>query len=260
MADSLVPIYIMGKRYEVPQGLTIMSALEWAGYQLIRGCGCRGGFCGACATVYRVPGNFRIHVGMACQTAFWQQLTATDGYGSLSRYFLSRFEVGRLGDTEVKETIARSLAKTGISFDPDVLDLVCRHVAGHPFEMQVLCHHLFNNQMSRRVRLEAWESALARALRDLGVGVFNRMLSAVGHEELRVLRAVAQMDMAATVADIAGRCGVDSQSSDIDMVKEHLSILVRKSLVTHDSHGRYAAADPMLKAYVCRSHDRLPSG
>ncbi|SHJ05026.1 4Fe-4S dicluster domain-containing protein [Desulfofundulus thermosubterraneus] len=75
MGESLVPIYIMGKRYEVPEGLTIMKALEWAGYQLIRGCGCRGGFCGACATVYRVPGNFRIQVGLACQTPVTPHMT-----------------------------------------------------------------------------------------------------------------------------------------------------------------------------------------
>ena len=27
-----------------------MGAMEYAGYQLMRGCGCRNGFCGACAT------------------------------------------------------------------------------------------------------------------------------------------------------------------------------------------------------------------
>lgn len=58
----------MGKRYDVPEGLTIMKALEWAGYRLVRGCGCRGGFCGACGTVYRVPGDYRLKVGLACQT------------------------------------------------------------------------------------------------------------------------------------------------------------------------------------------------
>ncbi|HHW44197.1 MAG TPA: 4Fe-4S ferredoxin, partial [Desulfotomaculum sp.] len=31
MAESLIPVYIMGKRYDVPEGLTIMKALEWAG-------------------------------------------------------------------------------------------------------------------------------------------------------------------------------------------------------------------------------------
>jgi hypothetical protein len=41
--EELIPIYVMGKRYEVPAGLTIMKALEYSGYQLKRGCGCRGG-------------------------------------------------------------------------------------------------------------------------------------------------------------------------------------------------------------------------
>lgn len=61
-------IFIMGKGYEVPAGLTILKAMEYAGYRLVRGVGCRGGFCGACATVYRKAGDFRLYVGLACQT------------------------------------------------------------------------------------------------------------------------------------------------------------------------------------------------
>lgn len=68
MAEEMVNIYIMGKQYQVPYGLTIMKAMEYAGYRFIRGCGCRGGFCGACGTVYRKPGDFRLKVGLACQT------------------------------------------------------------------------------------------------------------------------------------------------------------------------------------------------
>jgi ferredoxin len=63
-----ISVSIMGKRYQVPQGLTILKAMEYAGYRLVRGVGCRGGFCGACATVYRVHGDYRIKVGLACQT------------------------------------------------------------------------------------------------------------------------------------------------------------------------------------------------
>lgn len=65
---SLVTIYVMGKAYQVPEGLTIMKAMEYAGYQFIRGCGCRGGFCGACGTVYRVESSYKVKVGLACQT------------------------------------------------------------------------------------------------------------------------------------------------------------------------------------------------
>ncbi|MBW2038944.1 MAG: 4Fe-4S dicluster domain-containing protein [Deltaproteobacteria bacterium] len=66
--QRLIPIYIMGKRYMVPDSLTIQKAMEYAGYQLVRGCGCRGGICGACGTVYRFPDSPKIEVGLACQT------------------------------------------------------------------------------------------------------------------------------------------------------------------------------------------------
>ena len=68
MAKEKISIFIMGKEYEVPSSLTILKAMEYAGYRLIRGCGCRGGICGACATVYRLPGDYRVQVGLACQT------------------------------------------------------------------------------------------------------------------------------------------------------------------------------------------------
>ena len=55
-------------KYEVPEGLTIMTAMEYAGYELVRGCGCRNGFCGACATIYRIKGQVELHGCLACQT------------------------------------------------------------------------------------------------------------------------------------------------------------------------------------------------
>ena len=65
---NLIPIFVMGKRYDVPNSLTIQKAMEYAGYQLIRGCGCRGGICGACGTIYRFPNDYQLHYGLACQT------------------------------------------------------------------------------------------------------------------------------------------------------------------------------------------------
>jgi Fe-S oxidoreductase len=63
-----IPIYVFGRRYEVPEGLTIQKAMEFSGYQFIRSCGCRGGICGACVAEYRTPGDYRLKVALACQT------------------------------------------------------------------------------------------------------------------------------------------------------------------------------------------------
>ncbi len=63
-----VTIYIMGKAYKVPAALTVMQAMEYAGYRFTRACGCRAGFCGACSTVYRMKGEYKLLTCMACQT------------------------------------------------------------------------------------------------------------------------------------------------------------------------------------------------
>ena len=66
--ENMVNIFLFGKQYQVPDNLTIMRAMEYAGYQLVRGCGCRNGFCGACATIYRIKGDRELKACLACQT------------------------------------------------------------------------------------------------------------------------------------------------------------------------------------------------
>ena len=66
--ENMVNVYFFGKKYSVPGDLTIMTAMEYAGYTLTRGCGCRHGFCGACATIYRIKGKNELKTCLACQT------------------------------------------------------------------------------------------------------------------------------------------------------------------------------------------------
>jgi len=63
----MVKIYVNGRECEVPSGLTIVQAMEHIGYKFIRGSGCRGGFCGACATISRVKETHELTMTLACQ-------------------------------------------------------------------------------------------------------------------------------------------------------------------------------------------------
>jgi heterodisulfide reductase subunit C len=65
--QETVTIYVMGKKHKVPADLTIMKAMEYAGHQFTRGAGCRGGYCGACATIYRTKGSYKLEGALACQ-------------------------------------------------------------------------------------------------------------------------------------------------------------------------------------------------
>jgi len=66
--QKMVRVYIMGEAYMVPESSTIIMAFEYAGFQLKKGVGCREGYCGACATVYREKGDYKLKGGLGCQT------------------------------------------------------------------------------------------------------------------------------------------------------------------------------------------------
>ncbi len=71
---KMINIYVMGKQYQVPEGLTILTALEYCGYRMIRGSGCRAGFCGACATVYNFKHDPQLRFDLACQKTVEQDM------------------------------------------------------------------------------------------------------------------------------------------------------------------------------------------
>lgn len=69
LQPRMVSVEIAGKTYQVPEGITIIKALWYTGQEVIRGVGCLGGFCGACATYYRTKGDPKVKTCLACQTA-----------------------------------------------------------------------------------------------------------------------------------------------------------------------------------------------
>ncbi len=68
VAPKMITINLYGKRYRVPDNMTMLKALEYCGYAPTRGIGCRHGFCGACAMVYRIKGERQLHYCLGCET------------------------------------------------------------------------------------------------------------------------------------------------------------------------------------------------
>ena len=64
---QLINVEIRGKQYKVPEGITLIQAMWHVGIEVTRGVGCLGGVCGACSTLYRTPGSYKLKSGLACQ-------------------------------------------------------------------------------------------------------------------------------------------------------------------------------------------------
>jgi heterodisulfide reductase subunit C len=137
MASDTVPIFVMGRRFEVPSSLTIQKALEFAGYQLIRGCGCRGGICGACATVYRRPDSHKVEVGLACQTVVEPDMYLTQvPFFPANRADYRLDELKPFGATvaelypEIFKCVGCNTCTRGCPMDIDVMEYMARAMRG----------------------------------------------------------------------------------------------------------------------------------
>jgi formate hydrogenlyase subunit 6/NADH:ubiquinone oxidoreductase subunit I len=136
-AERLIPIFIMGQKYLVPDSLTIQKAMEYAGFQLVRGCGCRGGICGACGTVFRYPDSHRIDVGLACQTVVQPSMylaqipffPANKSVYDVEKLSSSGDDVARLYP-EIFKCIGCNVCTKSCPMDIDVMEYVARAIRG----------------------------------------------------------------------------------------------------------------------------------
>lgn len=194
--------------------------------------------------------NAKFLFGMTSTPSSWQELTSIKKHHPLSRYFLSRAELTPLSETEMRETIIQSLGGTGVSFCSDVINRIYEYTKGHPFEMQVLCNHLFNNQLSRRVEVDMWDKALQAALYDMGLAIFDYWFNQASREEAKVLRIIAQSETHVSAKEVyklteEGIIKVPPQN-----IAKYLQRLVEKKLIVKSSRGLYTVPDRMFRAFL----------
>jgi CheY-like chemotaxis protein len=197
----------------------------------------------------------KILVGIASTPNTWLDLTSVDKHHPLSRYFMSRVELGPLHENELRETILKSLASTGVSFSAEVIARVFKYTDGHPYEMQVLCYHLFGNQLSRRVDVDVWDKALQSALNDLGIAFFDHRFSQASSEEAKVLCHIAHAEAPMSGKEIQRRAGSGEVKVSAGNVAKYLQRLVEKKLISKSGRGFYTLPDRMFRAYICSRAD-----
>jgi hypothetical protein len=192
----------------------------------------------------------KILIGIASTTATWLELTSTSRHHPLARYFMSRVELGPLSEDELRNTIVKSLAGTAVSFSPEVMNMVFEYTEGHPYEMQVLCYHLFDNQMSRRVDANVWDKALQATLDKLGMAVFDHWYEQASSEEAKVLCIIANADLPISVKEIQHVAQTGQAKISMGNISKYLQRLLEKKLIIKSTRGFYTVADKMFRAYL----------
>jgi AAA ATPase-like protein len=98
-------------------------------------------------SLYEVPVLF----GVATTPSDWEKLAATQRRSPLSR-FLHRIGLETLSEGEFRETVTKTFRGAGVSVDDRLVTKMYEYTGGHPYEMQVLGYHIFDNHLSGRRR------------------------------------------------------------------------------------------------------------
>jgi len=194
--------------------------------------------------------NTKILFGLACIPDAWSELTSLKKHHPVSRYFYSKIKLEKLSKAELIETVCQTLAKTGVHFAPDIIEDVYTYTQGHPFEMQVLCHNLFNHQILGRVDRMVWDKALQKTVMDLGSTIFSHWFSEASPDEAEILRIFAARLESLSVKDVQAAFVVSNSSVNINSIEEYVQRLTEKQLLRRVSHGKYEIPDQMFQLYI----------
>jgi CheY-like chemotaxis protein/GTPase SAR1 family protein len=194
----------------------------------------------------------KILVGMATISSFWRQLISNKKHHPLSRYFLSKLELPLLNKEDVTETILKSLAGTGISFDHEIIDKIFFYTKGHPFEMQLLSYHLFKNQLSGRVKPEIFLKALEITVKDIGGAIFEQWLDTLTSEENAVLRLMAKREKPLNEEQVFDLTKINKLDFKFQDISTYLHNLLRKRFLSRNDKGMYEIDDPIFQIYIRR--------
>ena len=193
----------------------------------------------------------KILVGLASTSTSWLEITSVQKHHPLSRYFLSRVELTSLTEKEVQETIRESLAGTEVSFTQEVMQNIFEYSGGHPFEMQLLCYHLFSNHLSRIVEIDIWEKALQATVRDVGNAIFEKWCSDLSIDEAKVLRILTENENSVALEKLATTFETENLMIPPNYsVEEVLKSLLQRKLISRDIYGNYIVKDLMFRTYL----------
>jgi hypothetical protein len=177
-----------------------------------------------------------------------------DKHDPVGRFFRKRLNAENLTESEVMNTIGKTLKDTGVVFEEEIRKNIFKYTGGHPYEVQLLSSHLYDSQIEGKVSLDAWDSALNNTLKELGRDYFNFLLSKASDRERDLLKILAEDKKSITVKDFTTMMivGKRAKKFPIANIKNFLYRLEEKGLVRRQEDKGFYIQDLMFSEFIAR--------
>lgn len=177
-----------------------------------------------------------------------------DKHDPIGRFFHKKIILEPFNKEEAFRFIEGSLENTGIEFSQDIKEKIYLYTQGHPYEMQLLCSHLFDAQLNGVVNENSWEPALRNTLRDLGKEFFEVIYRKASEREKEVLFVLTEKGGSLSLKDIRSIMILERKGKNFPIanVKNFVYRLQEKGLLKRKEDNSYTILDPLFREYILR--------
>lgn len=177
-----------------------------------------------------------------------------DKHDPVGRFFRRRESITALKESQAELIITGTLADTGVAFEREVIGKAYAYTQGHPYELQLLCSHLYDSQIEGKVALKQWEGAFTAALRELGRDYFDSLFRRASDRERDILEILAEKNEPLKISDLRTIMIMEKRAKNFPVanIKNFLYRLKNKGLIKREEDNAYKILDPMFAEYVCR--------
>jgi hypothetical protein len=166
----------------------------------------------------------------------------------IGRYFTPIMKLSPLNRDQTRKFLDETLASTGVRFDDEVKEKVYEFSGGHPYELQVLCSFLYDNQIAGEVTGDVWDVSLEMTLTRMGDVLLDSLYESASLTERAILKGYA-----GDSGEFRSReTEIETKLLSSEEVSMYLIRLAEKGLLIRKSRGLYAFPDRLFREYCVR--------
>ncbi|MDI6735501.1 MAG: AAA family ATPase [bacterium] len=166
----------------------------------------------------------------------------------IGRYFIPTLRLNRLCHSETLDVLDKILDATGVTFNDSIKSKIWQYTEGHPFELQILCSFLYDNQLGGKVTDDTWEVSLDMAITQIGNILFDHLYDDASPSEKEILKVISEEYKPVESKTITEKI----KKFKNEAVNKYLHRLVSKKLLILEQRGVFALPDRMFREYVLR--------
>ncbi len=170
----------------------------------------------------------------------------------IGRFFTPIVTLHNLSQEETIYFIENSLKSTGVTISKAIPKKVFEYTEGHPYELQILCSYLYENQIGKKITAKSWDTALALTIEYIGQILLNTLIQNSSNRERQLLKVIASSESPLEWKEITSIVKKTYKEFPIHSVGKFLSRLVEKGLAHQPKRGTYKLPDRMFREYILR--------